>query len=144
MMMPRLEYFSQYANLFSFCVALPTVMATYYQAWKTRQEAREARQGMVLSDNCLEFVLEHGEIVNVVPLETLHSLPLPADIVLLPGRGLQAAESLGYGAYRITAIEHVYVRVERRGALPEQARLAKAVAHVEYISAPSVLLPQTL
>ena len=142
-MMRLIEFLNHYSTLFSFAIGLPTVGATYYQSWKTRQETREVRDGMVLSEHCLEFVLGHDEVVNVVPLETLHSLPTTADIVLLPGGGLAEAETLGYCAYRILSIEHIYTRVERKGAQKGQARLAKSVAHVEFGSSPSVLLPQT-
>ena len=120
---------SHYSSLISFCIGLPTVAATYYQSWRTRREAREARQGLVWSDNCLEFVLENGTGVNLVPLESLHSLPKPGDVVLLPGMG--AAD--GFGAYRVMRVEHIYARVEGRHALSGQARLAKAVAHVERV-----------
>ena len=44
--------------------------------------------------NCLEFVVDDGTCINLVPLETLHSLPKPGDVVLLPGDGISDAEGL--------------------------------------------------
>src|SRR5580698_9096880 len=79
--------FSPYTSLFSFVIGLPTMIGAYYQSWKARQEARLAREGAMASANCLEFVVDDGTCVNLVPLETLHSLPKPGDIVLLPGDG---------------------------------------------------------
>ena len=64
---------AKFSGLLSFVVGLPTTVGTYYQVWRTRQETKEIRQGLVYSQNCLEFVLEDGTFVNVVPLETLHS-----------------------------------------------------------------------
>ena len=92
------------------------------------------------SEHCLEFVLDDGEVVNLVPLQTLHSLPKPGDLVLLPGSGTVGPDELLYGAYRIVRLEHMYTRVDTAKALPRQARLAKAVAHVEAVTSPSVLL----
>jgi len=122
---------SPYPSLFSFLVGLPTLVGTYYQSWKTRQEAKQARQGLSYSENCLEFNLEDGTTVNLVPLETLHTLPEPGDIVLLPGDASPAQ----HAAYRVTRIEHIYVRVETRYAQHGQARLAKTVAHVDRVGA---------
>jgi hypothetical protein len=64
---------SPYTSLLSFLIGLPTLIGTYYQSWKTRQEAKQARDGFSYSENCLEFILEDGTTVNLVPLETLHS-----------------------------------------------------------------------
>jgi hypothetical protein len=124
-----------YSGLVSFVVGLPTTIGTYYQVWRTRREAKEARQGLVYSENCLEFVTERGDFINLVPLETLHSLPKPADVVLLPGDGSALeGEAFAYRAYRVTRIEHIYARVQAKHILPGQARLAKAVAHVELLT----------
>jgi hypothetical protein len=121
---------SRYTSLLSFLVGLPTLIGTYYQSWKTRQEAKQAREGLSYSENCLEFNLEDGTTINLVPLDTLHTLPKPGDIVLLPGTANGAAPHIQHAAYRISRIEHIYVRVENRHAQHGQARLAKAVAHV--------------
>lgn len=71
-----------------------------------------------------------GGCVNLVPLETLHSLPKPGDIVLLPGRGINHAGEFIPGAYLVAGIEHIYAHVEYKGSRPQEARLTKAVAKV--------------
>jgi hypothetical protein len=106
------------------------MVAAYYQSWKARQEMRLARQGIVHSLNCLEFVSADGTCVNLVPLETLHSLPKPGDVVLLPGDGLGADSVLVPGAYRIDHVEHIYTTPEWKSKRPREARLTKAVAQV--------------
>jgi hypothetical protein len=121
--------------VFTFIVGLPTLIGTYYQAWKTRQEARQARNGFAYSENCLEFVEDDGTTVNLVPLSTLHTLPKPGDVVLLPGRVDAVAGHPGHAAYRVSRVEFIYSRVENRHAQPGQARLAKAVAHVDGLTA---------
>jgi hypothetical protein len=128
---PRL---SPYTSLFAFIVGLPTLIGTYYQAWKARQEGRMARQGLVYSENCLEFINEDGTSVNLVPLETLHTLPKPGDVVLLPGVGRHDPEAPQHAAYQVSRIEFIYARVENRLAHHGQARLAKAVAHVDRLT----------
>ena len=122
--------FSPYTSLFSFLVGLPTMFAAYYQSWKARQEAREARESALYSMNCLEFVVEDGTCINLVPLETLHSLPKPGDIVLLPGDGVGEEDILAPGAYRIERVEHIYTRPNEKSKRPREARLTKAVAQV--------------
>ena len=121
---------SPYTSLFSFLIGLPTLVGTYYQSWKARLEAKQAREGLSYSENCLEFNLEDGTTINLVPLDTLHTLPEPGDIVLLPGN----ASPTQHAAYRVVRIEHIYVRVENRHAHHGQARLAKTVAHVDRVS----------
>jgi hypothetical protein len=125
-----------YASFFGFIVGLPTLVGTYYQSWKTREETREAREGLVYSENCLEFVLDDGTTINLVPLETLHTLPKPGDVVLLPGTAHLGLPDPKHGAYRVSRIEFIYTRVENRQAQPGQARLAKAVAHIDSLSTP--------
>lgn len=126
---------SPYASLFGFLVGLPTLIGTYYQSWKARQESKEARQGLVYSENCLEFVLDDGTTVNLVPLETLHTLPKPGDVVLLPGSADPHVIHPQHAAYRVDRVEFIYARVENRQARPGQARLAKAVAHLDALTA---------
>ena len=130
MLVPITE-FSPYTSLFSFVIGLPTMIAAYYQSWKARQEARLARESALYSMNCLEFVVEDGTCINLVPLETLHSLPKPGDVVLLPGGdGTDEEESLAPAAYRIDRIEHIYTRPSEKAKRPREARLTKAVAQI--------------
>jgi hypothetical protein len=68
--------------------------------------------------------------VNLVPLETLHTLPKPGDVVLLPGHGVDDAGEFVPGAYVVERIEHIYTPVQSKKSRPYQARLTKAVAHV--------------
>jgi hypothetical protein len=127
--------FSPYTSLFSFIIGLPAMIGAYYQSWKARTEARLAREGALYSADCLEFVVEDGTCVNLVPLESLHSLPKPGDIVLLPGDGTFEVDDLAPGAYRIERIEHVYTRPDKKSKRPREARLTKAVAQVTSLSA---------
>ncbi len=118
-----------YLGIASSLVVFPTVAATYYQSFKARQEAKEWRRG-IHSQNCLEFVVEDGSAVNLVPLETLHTLPKPGDIVLLPGDGIGKDLRFAPGAYRIEQIEHIYTPSNEKTSRPREARLTKAVALV--------------
>jgi hypothetical protein len=122
--------FSPYTSLFSFIIGLPTMIAAYYQSWKGRQEARLAREGALQSLNCLEFVDVDGTCINLVPLETLHSLPKPGDIVLLPADGVFGEGNIAPAAYRIERVEHIYSRPDQKTKRPREARLTKAVAQV--------------
>jgi hypothetical protein len=121
---------SQYSSLVGFMIGLPTVAATYYQSFKARQEARRALEGTLRSANCLEFIAGDGTCINLVPLETLHSLPREGDVLLLPGDGVGTGSVFLPGAYLVEAIEHIYTKSERKGARPHEARLTKAVARV--------------
>ena len=132
----RVRDISPYTSLFAFIVGLPTLVGTYYQTWKTRQESKAARQGLVYSENCLEFVLDDGTTINLVPLETLHTLPKLGDVVLLPGTADLNEGDPKHGAYKVSRVEFIYSRVENRFAQSGQARLAKAVAHVGALSVP--------
>ncbi|HEY6847453.1 MAG TPA: hypothetical protein VI320_14800 [Terracidiphilus sp.] len=113
-----------------FGIGLPAMIGAYYQSWKARQEAREAREETVHSADCLEFVSGDGSCINLVPLDTLHSLPRPGDVVMLPGHGAGAEGEFLPGAYRVESVEHIYSSVEARGSRPQEARLSKAVAQV--------------
>jgi hypothetical protein len=113
-----------------FAVALPITIATYYQSFKARQEARLARNGDVHSSNCLEFVTGDGSCVNLVPLETLHSMPKVGDVVLLPGGGVGEDGEFIPGAYLVESVEHIYSRMDLKGSRPLEARLTKSVAKV--------------
>jgi len=121
---------SRYTSITGFTIALPLTIATYYQSFKARQEARLARLGTVHSLNCLEFVTGDGRCVNLVPLDSLHSLPKEGDVVLLPGHGLGEDGEFVPGAYLVDKIEHIYTRVNAKGARPQEARLTKTVAQV--------------
>ncbi len=118
------------ANILGFMVVLPTTIATYYQAFKTRQEAKKEREGTLHSANCLEFIAGDGTCINLVPLESLHSLPKPGDVVLLPGHGVSGPSEFLPGAYLVDSIEHIYSHTEYKGSRPQEARLTKTVAQV--------------
>lgn len=122
---------SPYADLITFFVGLPAVLGAYYQSFKTRQEARREREGRLHSKDCLEFVGLDGDCINLVPLETLHSLPRSGDVILLPGNGY-LGEHATYlpGAYLVESVEHYYTQIEYKGCRPLEARLTKAVAKV--------------
>ena len=124
--LPALSYT---ANILSFFVTAPIAGASWYQALRARQEVRRSREVVIHSENCLEFVSEDGRCVNLVPLETLHTLPRPGDVVLLPGEGVASAV-VGTGAWRIERIEHIYTGSAHKGARPQEARLTKTVAYV--------------
>jgi len=121
---------AQYSSVVGFMIGLPIMAGTYYELLKTRQEALRAREGTLHSLNCLEFVAGDGTCINLVPLETLHSLPREGDVLLLPGDGVSAASVFLPGAYLVESIEHFYTPSERKGARPHEARLTKAVARV--------------
>ncbi len=123
------------ASISGFAIALPMTIATYYQAFKTRQEANREREGRLHSQDCLEFVTIDGDCVNLVPLETLHSLPKPGDVILLPAEGVGVMKKHLPGAYRVESIEHIYTPVEGKGSRPSEARLTKAVAKVTSLHA---------
>jgi hypothetical protein len=123
-----LSLFSQYSSVIGFMIGLPIVAASYYQSLRARQEARRAREGRLHARDCLEFVAGDGTCINLVPLETLHSLPRVGDVILLPAQGVEG-EFLT-GAYLVEKVEHFYTRAEYRGCRPQEARLTKAVAQV--------------
>jgi hypothetical protein len=128
--MPPISHISPYTSLIAFVLGLPTAVATYYQAWKARQEAAQARDGLLYSKNCLEFVLPNGTTVNSVPLQTLHSLPKPEDIMLLPGTG-RVGDPMG--AFRVERIEYIFTPMPGKIEDMKQARLVKVVAHVQSV-----------
>ena len=88
------------------------------------------------SADCLEFVVDDGTCINLVPLESLSVFPKPGDVVLLPGGGFADDEGATPGAYRIDRIEHIYTRPEKLKR-PQEARLTKAVAMVTSLTAVS-------
>jgi hypothetical protein len=113
-----------------FLIGLPIVIATYYQSFKARQEASNERDGKLHSKNCLEFIAFDGSCINLVPLETLHSLPRAGDIIMLPGGGIGGNMDFLPGAYLVDSVEHIYTPVTWRSTRPLEARLTKAVAKV--------------
>ncbi len=129
-MLPQISHITAYTSLISFIIGMPTAIATYYQSYKTRQEARMERDGMLHSMNCLEFVNQNGDCINLVPLETLHTLPRPGDVLLLPGDGAHAGSEFTPGAYQVDRVEHIYTQVQQKTKRPREARLTKAVAVV--------------
>jgi len=127
---------SRYTSIVGFTIALPLTIATYYQSFKARQEAREARDGTLHSMNCLEFVSGDGTCINLVPLETLHSLPKAGDVVMLPGQGVGDDVEFLPGAYLVESVEHIYTRIENKRSRPQEARLTKTVALVTSLNPP--------
>jgi hypothetical protein len=125
------EVIAHFTSITGFTIAMPLTIATYYQSFKARQEARNAREGRVHSHNCLEFVTAEGQVINLVPLESLHSLPRVGDVVFLPGEGLGRGAAVAPGAHRVESIEHVYTPLLHKKVRPRQARLTKAVAQVK-------------
>jgi hypothetical protein len=131
--LPRglLAQLSYISNILAFLVILPTSTAAYYQSYKVRQEAKREREGRLDSAHCLEFVAGDGTCVNLVPLETLHSLPRPGDVVMLPAHGVNGPGEFLPGGYLVDSIEHFYSHVENgRDCRPNEARLTKTVAQV--------------
>ena len=129
-LLAKLSYIS---NILAFLVVLPTMVATYYQSYKARQEARRERETRLHSANCLEFVSGDGTCINLVPLETLHSLPKPGDVVMLPAHGVGGPGEFLPGAYLVDSIEHFYSHVspeECKDCRPNEAKLTKTVAQV--------------
>ncbi len=124
------DHFGSLASILGLLIGMPAVLATLYQAFKTRQEAQQIREGTFHSLNCLEFVDVNGNCINVVPLETLHSLPKVGDVILLPGQGMTESGRFLPGAYLIESIEHIYTSACHKGRRPQEARLSKAVACV--------------
>ncbi len=104
---------SRYSSIVGFAIALPMTIATYYQSFKARQEVRQAREGAPQSLNCLEFVSGDGSCINLVPLETLHSLPREGDVVLLPGHGVGAQGGFSPGAYLVGERSNISTRTSR-------------------------------
>lgn len=129
-MFPTAPELNAYLGILCSMVILPTVGATYWQSFKARQEAKQAREGILRSKDCLEFVVGDGSCINKIPLETLHSLPKPGDVVLLPGDGVGGEARFTPGAYRVERIEHIYTPAEVKKKQPREARLTKAVALV--------------
>ena len=129
-MTDMLTLYAPWIDIVGIVIGLPAVLATYYQALRARQEAQQEREGTLHSRNCLEFVSGDGSCINLVPLETLHSLPRAGDVILLPGDGVDPGGEFLTGAYLIESIEHIYMPWEARGARPREARLSKAVARV--------------
>lgn len=128
-----IEILIRYAPLGSIVgnvIWLTVALATYYQASKSREEARSARDGTLHSLNCLEFIAGDGSCINLVPLEALHSLPKSGDVVFLPGHGVGEESAFLSGAYLVDTVEHIYTHVDRKGSRPQEARLTKAVAQV--------------
>lgn len=127
------SHISPYTSLISFTIGLPTAVATYYQAWKARQESRALREGIALSSYCLEFVREDGDSVNIASLDSLHSLPTVGETVMLPGSE-QMDGPPQHAAYRIRNMEHIYAPVTTRSAIGGQVHLVKIIANVDCLA----------
>jgi hypothetical protein len=120
------ERVSNVSGIISFGVGLPAILATYYQAYRARKEAQAALQPPILSENCVEFVLPDGTWINLVPLQSFHTLPAPGAVVLLPGD----ESGDGGGVYKVESLEYIYATERVDAQQPRQARLTKAVAQV--------------
>jgi hypothetical protein len=130
------DYWSPLITIGGFLIGTPTIVATYYQSFKTRQEARNERDGKLHSKNCLEFTTLDGTCINLVPLETLHSLPRAGDVILLPGGGMGGSEEFLPGAYLVESVEHIYTPATWKSTRPLEARLTTAVAKVTSLNPP--------
>lgn len=123
-------YWSPLITAIGFLTSVPIMFATYYQSFKTRQEASRERDGRLHSKDCLEFVSFDGTCINLVPLESLHSLPREGDVIMLPGGGIGDNGGFLPSAYLVESIEHIYTPCTWRSTRPLEARLTKAVARV--------------
>jgi hypothetical protein len=132
-----LSLLSSYSSVLGFMIGLPIVFATYYQSFKTRQEAIRERDGRLHSKDCLEFVAFDGTCINLVPLETLHSLPREGDVIMLPGGGIGGGGEFVPSAYLVESIEHIYTPCTWKSTRPLEARLTKAVARVTSLNPPA-------
>ena len=124
------DHLGSLASILGLLIGMPAVLLTLYQTLKARKEAQQVREGTWHSRDCLEFIAGDGSCINVVPLETLHSLPKAGDIILLPGLGVTDSGEFLPGAYLIESIEHIYSPAVHKGWRRQEARLTKAVAHV--------------
>jgi hypothetical protein len=136
-----LDTLSGYVTIIGFMIGLPTLIAAYFQSLRARQEAQQEREGTLHSKNCLEFVAGDGCCINLVPLETLHSLPRSGDIILLPGDGISPGGEFLTGAYLVESVEHIYMPWDAKGARPREARLTAAVAHVTSLNPAMMVEP---
>lgn len=123
-------FWSPFVSVIGFLVALPSAVGAYYESFQARQEARRAREGTLHAQDCLEFVSGDGTCINLVPLETLPTLPRVGDVILLPGHGTGVDGEFLTGAYLVEKVEQIYTRAEHKGRRPHEARLTKAVAQV--------------
>jgi hypothetical protein len=103
MMIEIVDRIAPFVDIITFAVGLPAVLGTYYQAFKTRQEARREREGRLHSQDCLEFVT---------------------------GDGVGEPETYLPGAYLVESVEHFFTQIDYKGCRPREARLTKAVAKV--------------
>ena len=117
MMHHLISVVAQYSSVVGFLIGLPFMAGAYYESFKARQEARRAREGTLHSRDCLEFVAGDGNCINLVPLETLHSLPRAGDVILLPGDGMGVAGSFMAGAYLVES-DRAYLYAARSKESP--------------------------
>jgi hypothetical protein len=119
-----------YITFFGFLIGLPTLIGAYYESLRARQELQRERNGTLHARNCLEFIAGDGSCINLVPLETLHSLPRTGDVIFLPAHGADGESEFQAGAYLVESVEHIYTPWDAKDARPREARLTKAVACV--------------
>ena len=118
------------ASTLGLLIGLPAVLAAVYQSHKARLEVQQVCEGTTHLRDCLEFVSGDGACINIVPLETLHTLPKSGDIILLPGQGVGEGSKFLPGAYLVDSIEHFYTPATHKRRRPSEVRLTKAVCQV--------------
>ena len=114
MSLTLLDHLGSLASILGLLIVVPTVIAAFYQSMKARQEAQQVRDGTLHSRDCLEFIAGDGSCINVVPLETLHSLPMEGDVLMLPGQGMGDGSEFLPGAYLVDSVEHIYAPPDRK------------------------------
>jgi hypothetical protein len=125
-----LDHLGSVASIVGLIIGLPAVLAAVYHAHMASIEVQKVCEGTMHLRDCLEFVAGNGACINIVPLETLHSLPKAGDIILLPGQGVGANSEFLPGAYLVESIEHFYTPAVHKRRRPGEARLTKAVCQV--------------
>ncbi len=125
-----LDHLGSIASILGLLIGLPAVLVALYNAHMARVEVQQVCEGTMHLRDCLEFVAGDGACINIVPLETLHSLPRAGDVILLPGQGVSEGSEFLPGAYLVESIEHFYTPATHKRRRPGEARLTKAVCLV--------------
>ena len=124
------DHLGSIASILGLIIGLPAVLAAVYQSHAASVEVRQVCEGTMHLRDCLEFVSGDGTCINIVPLETLHTLPKQGDVILLPGQGIGEGSEFLPGAYLVESIEHFYTPATHKLRRPHEARLTKAVCLV--------------